>query len=44
MTKSEHKQRAMDLAYQVKNCYSKPAKKKVVNELLAHLRQSLKGI
>ena len=44
MTKAEHKQRAMDLSYRVKDCYSRPAKKKVVSELLAHLRQSLKGI
>jgi hypothetical protein len=43
MTKSEHKQRAMDLSYQVKRCYSKTAKRLIVGELLETLRKSLKG-
>ena len=44
MTKSEHKQRAMDMAYQVKRCYSKTAKKALASECLEALRKSLKGI
>lgn len=42
MTKAEHKQRAMDMAYQVKRCYSKTAKKAMVRECLAELIKSLK--
>lgn len=42
MTKSEHKQRAMDLAYQIKRCYSKPAKKAMVSECLRTLIKSLR--
>lgn len=44
MTKAEHKQRAMDFAYQVKKCYSKTAKKMMAQECLEALRKSLKGI
>lgn len=44
MTKAEHKQRAADLAYQVRHCYSKTAKKEMVKECLRTLRKSLKGI
>lgn len=44
MTKSEHKQRAMDMAYQVKRCYSNTAKAKATQECLEALRKSLKGI
>lgn len=44
MTKAEHKQRAVDLAYQVKHCYSKTAKRKMIQECLDSLRKSLKGI
>lgn len=44
MTKAEHKQRAMDLAYQVKRCYSKTAKRQMVSEFLDALRKSPKGI
>lgn len=44
MTKAEHKQRATDLAYQVRHCYSKTAKKEMVKECLRTLRKSLKGI
>lgn len=44
MTKAEHKQRATDLAYQVRHCYSKTAKKEMVKECLRALRKSLKGI
>jgi hypothetical protein len=42
MTKSEHKQRAMDMAYQVKRCYSKTAKKAMVSECLAQLIKSIR--
>lgn len=34
----------MDFAYQVKRCYSRPAKKAMATECLEHLRKSLKGI
>lgn len=44
MTKAEHKQRAMDLAYQVERCYSKTAKRQMVSECLEALRKSPKGI
>ncbi len=43
MTKSEHKARASQLAWQVRQCYSKPAKKVMVSECLKHLLESLKG-
>lgn len=43
MTKSEHKARAAQLAWQVRQCYSKPAKKVMVSECLKHLLDSLKG-
>lgn len=42
MTKAEHKQRAMDLSYQVKRCYSKTAKRQMVSECLAQLIKSLR--
>lgn len=43
MTKAEHKQRATDLAYQVRHCYSKTAKKEMVKECLRTLMKSRKG-
>lgn len=43
MTKSEHKARAAQLAWQVRQRYSKPAKKVMVSECLKHLLESLKG-
>jgi hypothetical protein len=43
MTKAEHKQRAMDMAYQVRHCYSRTAKRKIASECLKHLIESLKG-
>jgi hypothetical protein len=42
MTKAEHKQRAMDMAYQVRRCYSRPAKNKMAKHCLTNLRESLK--
>ena len=43
MTKAEHKQRAMDMAYQVRHCYSRVGKRKMAQECLESLRKSLKG-
>lgn len=43
MTKAEHKQKALQLAWQVRQCYSRPAKQKMVSQCLGHLLASLKG-
>lgn len=43
MTKAEHKQRAMEMAYQVRHCYSRVGKRKMAQECLEALRKSLKG-
>jgi hypothetical protein len=43
MTKSDHQQKAQQLAWQVGHCYSKTAKRRIVSECLMHLRESLKG-
>lgn len=42
MTKAEHKARAAQMAWQVRLCYSKPAKRLMVSECLKHLLESLK--
>lgn len=43
MTKSDHQQKAQQLAWQVKHCYSRVAKRRIASECLMHLRESLKG-